>query len=46
METPTDNVHRRLVQGGHAGLFIGTESFKEVWVQSAAWIGRSEASDA
>ena len=46
METSTHNVHRGLVQGGHAGLFIGTENFKEAWAQSAAWIGRSEASDA
>lgn len=38
MGTPTAQVTRRIVPGGHVGLFMGARNLQEVWPQIAAWI--------
>lgn len=37
--TPGNLVEKRLVPGGHIGLFMGTRTLKEVWPAIAQWIG-------
>ncbi|MGN6421938.1 MAG: alpha/beta fold hydrolase [Asticcacaulis sp.] len=36
--TPPQNIVRRLVPGGHIGLFMGSRTLKEVWPDIASWI--------
>ena len=37
--TPAANIRRKLVPGGHIGLFMGTRTLKEAWPVVARWIG-------
>jgi len=39
--TPSEQIEKRLVPGGHIGLFMGTRTLTEVWPQIAAWLLRS-----
>ncbi len=36
--TCKDKIEKRLVPGGHIGLFMGTRTLKEVWPEIAQWI--------
>lgn len=36
--TPKDQIERKLVPGGHVGLFMGSRNLKETWPQIARWI--------
>ena len=38
MGTPGAKVTRRVVPGGHVGLFMGARNLKEVWPEIAGWI--------
>lgn len=38
MGTPKAKVYKRMVPGGHVGLFMGGRNLKEVWPEIAAWI--------
>jgi poly(3-hydroxybutyrate) depolymerase len=42
--TPVGKIVRRLVPGGHIGLFMGTRTLKEAWPDIAKWIGAVEGS--
>ncbi len=37
--TPRSLIDKRMVPGGHVGLFMGARTLKEVWPEIAAWIG-------
>lgn len=39
--TPPGKVEKQLVPGGHIGLFMGSRSLKEAWLQIGAWITRN-----
>ena len=41
--TPPDNIEKKLVPGGHIGLFMGSRTLKEAWPIIAGWI-RGQAS--
>ncbi|EQD59039.1 hypothetical protein B1B_08361, partial [mine drainage metagenome] len=36
--TPKDKIQKRMVPGGHVGLFMGGRTLKETWPEIAAWI--------
>jgi poly(3-hydroxybutyrate) depolymerase len=36
--TPSDKIARRLVPGGHIGLFMGTRTLTQSWPAIAAWL--------
>ena len=36
--TPQNKIERKLVPGGHIGLFMGSRTLKEAWPQIARWI--------
>jgi len=36
--TPKDKIEKRLVPGGHIGLFMGSRTLKEAWPAIARWI--------
>ena len=36
--TPRDKIQKRMVPGGHVGLFMGGRTLKETWPEIAAWI--------
>lgn len=36
--TPKRNIQKRLVAGGHIGLFMGSRTLKEAWPQIGTWI--------
>ena len=36
--TPKERIVKRLVPGGHIGLFMGAKSLKEAWPQIAQWL--------
>jgi len=36
--TPAAHIEKRIVPGGHVGLFMGARNLKEVWPQIGAWI--------
>ena len=36
--TPKGQIEKKLVPGGHIGLFMGSHTLKEVWPGIAAWI--------
>jgi poly(3-hydroxybutyrate) depolymerase len=36
--TPADKIEKKLVPGGHIGLFMGSHALKEVWPNIAQWI--------
>lgn len=36
--TPSGNIVRQLVPGGHIGLFMGSRTLKDAWPQIAQWI--------
>lgn len=38
--TPKARIEKRLVPGGHVGLFMGSRNLKEVWPAIARWIER------
>lgn len=38
MGTPKDRIRKRMVPGGHVGLFMGARNLKETWPEIAAWI--------
>ena len=41
--TPNDRIQKKLVPGGHIGLFMGSRTLKETWPEIARWVaGRSE----
>lgn len=37
--TPKDRIVKRTAPGGHIGLFMGSNTLKEVWPDIGAWIG-------
>jgi len=41
--TPKGRIRKRLVPGGHIGLFMGSRTLKETWPSIAQWIVRSGA---
>ena len=36
--TAKDKIEKKLVPGGHIGLFMGARNLKEVWPSIARWI--------
>ena len=36
--TPDDEITKKLVPGGHIGLFMGTQTLQHVWPEIGAWI--------
>jgi poly(3-hydroxyalkanoate) synthetase len=36
--TPKDKIEKKLVPGGHIGLFMGSRTLKETWPEIARWI--------
>jgi polyhydroxyalkanoate depolymerase len=40
--TPKDKVEKKLVPGGHVGLFMGSRNLREVWPVIATWIGQAQ----
>ncbi|MGC9162444.1 MAG: alpha/beta fold hydrolase [Thiomonas sp.] len=38
--TAKDKIQKRIVPGGHVGLFMGARTLKETWPQIAAWIAQ------
>jgi polyhydroxyalkanoate depolymerase len=41
--TPSSLVEKKLVPGGHIGLFMGSRTLKEAWPGIAAWIRATES---
>lgn len=37
--TPRARIEKKLVPGGHIGLFMGTNTLRDTWPQIARWIG-------
>lgn len=40
MGTPPQKIHKRIVPGGHVGLFMGAHTLQDTWPEIAAWIVR------
>ncbi|WP_425127073.1 alpha/beta fold hydrolase [Burkholderia diffusa] len=40
--TPKDQIEKKLIPGGHIGLFMGARTLKETWPAIARWIGGFE----
>jgi polyhydroxyalkanoate depolymerase len=40
--TPKNEIEKKLVPGGHIGLFMGSHTLKEVWPPIARWIGENQ----
>ena len=38
--TPPDQIVKKLVPGGHIGLFMGSRTLKEAWPEIADWISK------
>ena len=36
--TPKDKIEKRLVPGGHIGLFMGSRALNDTWPEVARWI--------
>ena len=36
--TPRAEIEKKLVPGGHIGLFMGSRTLKETWPSIAGWI--------
>ena len=36
--TPKERIEKKLVPGGHIGLFMGSRTLKETWPLVARWI--------
>jgi hypothetical protein len=36
--TPNDRIQKKLVPGGHIGLFMGSRTLEETWPEIARWI--------
>ena len=36
--TPKDRIAKKLVPGGHIGLFMGSKTLKNFWPEVASWI--------
>ena len=41
--TPKGKIEKKLVPGGHIGLFMGSRNLKEVWPGIAKWIAANAA---
>jgi poly(3-hydroxybutyrate) depolymerase len=41
--TSAEKIEKRLVPGGHIGLFMGTRTLKEAWPEIAEWIAAAES---
>jgi poly(3-hydroxybutyrate) depolymerase len=41
--TPRDRIVRRLVAGGHIGLFMGTRTLAEAWPEIGRWIRQQDS---
>ena len=39
--TPKDRIEKKLVPGGHIGLFMGSRTLKETWPTIALWLTHS-----
>jgi poly(3-hydroxybutyrate) depolymerase len=39
--TSAEKIEKRLVPGGHIGLFMGTRTLKEAWPEIARWIAEA-----
>jgi poly(3-hydroxyalkanoate) synthetase len=39
--TPKDKIMKKLVPGGHIGLFMGARTLKETWPEIARWISHA-----
>jgi polyhydroxyalkanoate depolymerase len=44
--TPRDRIVKKLVPGGHIGLFMGSRTLKETWPQIGAWISANNRAGA
>ena len=40
--TPAREIVRKLVPGGHIGLFMGSRTLRDAWPDIAAWVRRHE----
>jgi poly(3-hydroxyalkanoate) synthetase len=40
--TPAGNITRKLVPGGHIGLFMGSNTLKDTWPEIGRWIARQD----
>jgi len=40
--TPADRIAKKLVPGGHVGLFMGSRTLKDTWPDIARWIAAAE----
>jgi poly(3-hydroxybutyrate) depolymerase len=38
--TPKDRVEKKLVPGGHIGLFMGSRTLAQTWPEIAGWMAR------
>ena len=43
--TRRGNIEKRLVPGGHIGLFMGEKTLRDVWPEIASWIRQHSGSD-
>lgn len=41
--TPSDKIEKKLVKGGHIGLFMGSHTLKDAWPGIGAWLARQGA---
>lgn len=41
--TPAEKIEKKLVPGGHIGLFMGSRTLQETWPEIAAWISAGSA---
>jgi polyhydroxyalkanoate depolymerase len=39
--TPANRIEKKLVPGGHIGLFMGSRTLKDAWPEIARWISRA-----
>ena len=38
ISTPAANIRKKIVPGGHIGLFMGSRTLRETWPEIAHWI--------
>jgi poly(3-hydroxybutyrate) depolymerase len=41
--TPKERIEKKLVPGGHIGLFMGSKTLNEAWPSIAQWMVRAGA---
>ena len=43
--TPSSEIHKKLVPGGHIGLFMGRHTLKSAWPEVASWIAKVDEAE-